>query len=70
MPNTNFWLAKRLVGDRIRDRVVREVAVRHRDPLVIEGSDARDPQVDVLDAARVPVPLDPVADLERLCPSG
>ncbi len=59
-------LTKGVVGDRIRDRAVREVPVRNRDLFVIERSHARHPEIDVFDPAGVAVPLDPVADLERL----
>jgi hypothetical protein len=55
-----------VLRDRVLDDAVGEVRVRHGQQLVVERSDPRDTQADVLDDARVVVPLDPVADSERL----
>ncbi|GAA5047812.1 hypothetical protein GCM10025751_18830 [Haladaptatus pallidirubidus] len=53
-----------VAGNRIFHRVGREHGVWHRDEFVVEGSNARHAERDILDDTFVSRPLDPVADVE------
>lgn len=55
------------LGHRILDDAAGEHGVRHREQFVVEGTDLRHSEGDVLDDAliRAGLPLDPVADAKR-----
>ena len=55
----------RLVGDRVLDDRVGQIAVRHRHLFVVERIELRHAEVDLPDDAVVAVPLDVITDLER-----